>query len=97
VSYIYFTRIIVYLVEATVPFHQIWLGAFATEMATLFFYVATGFKFQPQLDNPYLAVAAVDDEASPADAMDTEFGDVDSDDEKHVELGVVRKNPMVEL
>jgi len=97
VSYIYFTRIIVYLVEATVPFHQIWLGAFATEFATLSFYVATGFKFQPQVDNPYLAVAAADDETSPADQMDREFGEVDSDEEKHVELSVVRKNTAIGL
>ena len=99
VSYVYFTRIMVYLVEATVPFHQIWLGAFATELATLAFYLATGFKFQPQPDNPYLAVAALDNEDghSPADEMDREFGGMDSDEEKHVEMGVVRKNPIIEM
>ena len=56
VCYVYFTRIIVYLIAATIPFYMLWLGAFSTELATLLFYVITGYKFRPAVDNPYLAV-----------------------------------------
>jgi len=53
VAYIYFTRIIVYLVDATLPFRMVWLGDFFTELATLAFFIATGYKFRPAADNPY--------------------------------------------
>ena len=43
VSYIYFTRIIVYLLDATLPFRWTWFGVFASELATLIFYFATGY------------------------------------------------------
>jgi len=47
VSYIYFTRIIVYLLDATLPFRWVWLGDLFTEAATLAFFCITGYKFQP--------------------------------------------------
>lgn len=46
VCYIYFTRIIVYLLENTLPFHFIWLAAAASEAATIIFYVAAGWSFR---------------------------------------------------
>ncbi len=46
VVYIYFTRIIVYLLESTLPFQLIWLAAAASEAATLAFYVAAGVSFR---------------------------------------------------
>jgi G protein-coupled receptor 107 len=52
VSYIYFTRIIVYLLAATVPYDYMWLRFFFTELATLLFYVVTGYKFRPDDENP---------------------------------------------
>ena len=56
VTYIYFTRIIVFLLAATMPYDWMWLRFLFTELATLAFYVVTGFKFKPADDNPYLAV-----------------------------------------
>jgi hypothetical protein len=56
VSYIYFTRIIVYLVDATLPFRMVWLGDFFTELATLLFYCVTAYKFRPAPDNPYFSL-----------------------------------------
>ena len=56
VCYIYFTRIIVYLVAATIPFNLQWIGTFFAELAALIFYVVTGYFFRPAVDNPYLAV-----------------------------------------
>jgi len=64
VSYIYFTRIIVYLVDATLPFRVVWLGTFFAELATLLFFVVTGYKFSPRSDNPYFALAEEDAEMS---------------------------------
>jgi len=60
VTYIYFTRIIVYLMDATLPFKYVWLGEFFTELATLLFWCLTGYKFRPVADNPYFDVS--DDE-----------------------------------
>jgi hypothetical protein len=57
VAYIYFTRIVVFLLAATIPFYLLWLGAMFTELATLLFFVVTGFKFRPAIDNPYLPVS----------------------------------------
>jgi G protein-coupled receptor 107 len=60
VSYIYFTRVIVYLLDATLPFRHVWLGQFFTELATLAFYLTVGYKFRPVSDNPYFKIS--DDE-----------------------------------
>jgi G protein-coupled receptor 107 len=42
VGYVYFTRIIIYLLDATLPFRLSWIGPLITEMATLLFYLVTG-------------------------------------------------------
>ena len=68
VSYIYFTRIIIYLLDATLPFRLVWLGALFTEIATLLFFGVTGFKFRPAADNPYFELA--DDERAKAVGFD---------------------------
>lgn len=62
VCYIYFTRIIVYLLAATIPFYLLWLSPLFTELATLVFFVITGYKFRPAADNPYLTVATDEDD-----------------------------------
>jgi len=54
VSYIYFTRIVVYLLRSTTPFMYVWLADTASEIATLAFYCITGYMFRPNSDNPYL-------------------------------------------
>jgi len=56
VTYIYFTRIIVYLVDATLPFKLVWLGDFFTEIATVIFFCVTGYKFKPSPVNPYFTL-----------------------------------------
>ena len=50
--YIYFTRIIVFLLAATLPFRYLWLRYVFAEGATLIFYVCTGWMFRPREDNP---------------------------------------------
>ena len=69
--YIYFTRVIVYLLVASVrihmnspihplpcqvPFYMQWLGPCASELGTLLFFVITGYKFQPSQDSFYSKV-----------------------------------------
>lgn len=51
VVYIYFTRIIVYLVKITVPFNYNWLDQLFQHVATLIFFIFTGLKFQPASTN----------------------------------------------
>ena len=62
VSYIYFTRIVVFLLGATLPFGYSWVGTFIYECAALTFFFFTGYRFQPVENNPYLQVADSDDE-----------------------------------
>ena len=42
VCYVYFTRIIVYLLRITVPFQYEWLDPMFKELSTLVFFVMTG-------------------------------------------------------
>lgn len=60
ITYIYFTRIIVFLVAATMPFKLLWLRFIFSEMGTLAFFVWTGVKFRPMTENPYLKVDTED-------------------------------------
>jgi len=64
VSYVYFTRIIVFLLGATLPFEITWLSYVFSELASLAFYGMTGFLFRPQPVNPYLALGKDDDDAT---------------------------------
>lgn len=61
ISYIYFTRIIVYLLDATLPFRYVWLGETMNEIAAFVFFCAVGYKFRPASDNPYFKMATDED------------------------------------
>lgn len=56
VCYIYFTRIIVYLLKITVAFQYAWLDEMFREMATYVFFVLTGYKFRPASAHPYFTI-----------------------------------------
>ncbi len=60
VCYIYFTRIIAYLLKIVVPFQYEWLDEMFREMATFVFFVMTGYKFRPASNNPYFSVPTDD-------------------------------------
>lgn len=62
VCYIYFTRIIVFLLKITVPFRYEWLDELFREGATLIFFVLTGYKFRPTQSNPYFRLAQDEEE-----------------------------------
>lgn len=74
-AYIYFTRIIVYLLAATMPYNLMWMRYLFTELATLSFYVITGYKFRPAEDNPYLPLSKEDSEDGPVDEFGLELGE----------------------
>uniref|UniRef100_A0A1W7RAF0 Protein GPR107 n=1 Tax=Hadrurus spadix TaxID=141984 RepID=A0A1W7RAF0_9SCOR len=61
VCYIYFTRIIVYLLKITVPFQYEWLDELFREVATLIFFVLTGYNFRPTSNNPYFRLSQEDE------------------------------------
>lgn len=60
VSYIYFTRIIVYLLDATLEYDLLYLGDVFTELATLTFFLVVGYKFRPVSGNPYFKMEEED-------------------------------------
>ena len=80
VAYIYFTRIVVFLLSATIPFYLLWLGPLFTELATLIFFAVTGFKFRPAPDNPYIPVRMTDTDP------EEEFGLKEGGDEDGIEV-----------
>ncbi|ALC49167.1 CG12121 [Drosophila busckii] len=73
VCYIYFTRIIVDLLQMTVVFQYAWLDEMFREMATYVFFVLTGYKFRPVSSHPYFTVPD-DDEDDDMDEVLTESG-----------------------
>ena len=77
VSYIYFTRIIVFLLGATLPYRHTWLQFFFAEVATLAFFSFTGYNFRPSSTNPYIPLRMED---GVDDDEDDEFG-LEEDDE----------------
>ncbi|XP_004677941.1 PREDICTED: protein GPR107 [Condylura cristata] len=62
VCYIYCTRIIAFLLKLAVPFQWKWLCQLLDEMATLVFFVLTGYTFRPASDNPYLQLSQEEDD-----------------------------------
>jgi len=62
VAFIYFTRIVVYLLMSTVEYEFRWTATFFSELAALMYYVATGYMFRPEEDNMYFALKQEEDE-----------------------------------
>eukprot|EP00938_MAST-03A_sp_MAST-3A-sp1_P003236 g3236.t1 len=91
VAYIYFTRIVVLLLRNSLPFKFEWLSVASSEMATLAFYLLTGYYFRPVTNNPYLRVRTsdYDDEEENGIEMAEEFGLGDKGPKKIVREAVV--------
>jgi G protein-coupled receptor 107 len=53
VVYIYFTRIVVHILEVSIVDQYSWIAAAAQELATLVFYTLTAIHFQPHPENQY--------------------------------------------
>ena len=89
VAYVYFTRIVVFLLAATLPFQWLWLRYVFSEGATLLFYVVTGYKFRPAEDNPYLPLKKGDGDLE-------EFG-IDDDEDEDAELQLKKEFELAQL
>lgn len=78
VTYIYVTRIALFLLTASLPYHATWVAVFLGEVASCAFFTVTGYRFRPIVQNPYLEVS------THIDVLD-EFS-LDADDDDDVEL-----------
>jgi hypothetical protein len=66
-AYLYFTRIIVYLLASTLPFHHQWLARFFEEIASVAYYLVTAYRFRPTAENSqYLRVSSSEDDGDSA-------------------------------
>ncbi|KAM3206922.1 hypothetical protein ACQJBY_062227 [Aegilops geniculata] len=74
ICYIYFTRVVVYALVTITSYRYLWTSVVAGEIATLAFYVFTGYRFRPEVHNPYFAIDDDEEEAA-AEALklDDEF------------------------
>lgn len=71
ICYIYFTRVVVYALETITSYRYLWTSVVAGELATLAFYVFTGYKFRPEAHNPYFMIDDDEEEAA-AEALKLE-------------------------
>jgi G protein-coupled receptor 107 len=60
--YVYVTRLLLWLLSQGVSYRYTWLPPFLEEVVCLAYYVWTGYKFKPSLENAYLRVSQDDDE-----------------------------------
>eukprot|EP00752_Nemacystus_decipiens_P004362 g3986.t1 len=81
-AYIYFTRIVLVLFSAMLPFELVWLEQLCSELATLIFFVITGWCFRPHPDAPYLPIGRDENE---------EGLDSDQPNAEHMELQTLRR------
>ncbi|XP_048422598.1 protein CANDIDATE G-PROTEIN COUPLED RECEPTOR 7-like [Pyrus x bretschneideri] len=74
ICYIYFTRVVVYALETITSYRYLWTSVVAAELATLAFYVFTGYKFKPEAHNPYFVIDDEEEEAAAEQLkLDDEF------------------------
>ncbi|KAK8587293.1 hypothetical protein V6N13_086287 [Hibiscus sabdariffa] len=59
ICYIYFTRLLVYVLGTTTSYKNAWTSVVVGELATVAFCVFSGYKFRPAARNPY---SVIDDE-----------------------------------
>jgi hypothetical protein len=72
ICYVYFTRIIGFLLKQVLPFRYEWFDELCTEIVTFTFFAMTAYKFQPASNNPYLQLSQ--DEVNGGDGGRSEEG-----------------------
>lgn len=60
-AYIYFTRIVVFILFATLPFQYVWLSRLAEEGAALLFYGLTALQFRPHSGTGYFELLSTEE------------------------------------
>jgi hypothetical protein len=89
IVYVYCTRIVVFLISASMNYQHLWLGDFSTELVTFIFYISTGYQFRPMSNNPYLSLRGDDgDVANKIDLETNEFLNPGSLPENKHEFGL---------
>ncbi|KAL0446543.1 UNVERIFIED_CONTAM: protein CANDIDATE G-PROTEIN COUPLED RECEPTOR 7 [Sesamum latifolium] len=73
ICYIYFTRVVVYALETITSYKYLWTSIVAGELATLAFYLFTGYKFKPEAHNPYFVIDEDEDAATEQLKLEDEF------------------------
>ena len=51
-AYIYFTTLVIYAMDSTLPLRWVWLGAFCAELYTLTFWCITWYDLHPTPYHP---------------------------------------------
>eukprot|EP00252_Welwitschia_mirabilis_P014952 TRINITY_DN33035_c0_g1_i1.p1 TRINITY_DN33035_c0_g1~~TRINITY_DN33035_c0_g1_i1.p1 ORF type:complete len:447 (-),score=48.45 TRINITY_DN33035_c0_g1_i1:115-1455(-) len=64
VSYLYFTRIVVFAFTTITDYRYEWVSSCAAEAVSLAFYIFTFYKFRPVERNPYFALDEEEEEAA---------------------------------
>lgn len=72
VAYVYFTRVLLILLDATLPFKLLWLSFLGLEAASLAFVANVGYRFRPIVTNPYMNVVDENDFGGELGAWNTE-------------------------
>lgn len=73
VSYIYFTRIVVFALGTITPYQYLWITELARELVTVAFYTLTGYKFRPLPHNPYFVLDEEEEEEAAEALKDDDF------------------------
>jgi hypothetical protein len=60
--YIYVTRIVTFVLLSMLVFKYSWLAELFSELATLVYFIVTGYYFQPMPTNPYLLLSTDNDQ-----------------------------------
>ncbi|GMY19984.1 protein CANDIDATE G-PROTEIN COUPLED RECEPTOR 7-like [Fagus crenata] len=71
ICYSYFTPVVVYALLTITSYRYLWTNVVAGELATLAFYVFSGYKFKPEAHNLYFAIDDEEEEAA-AEALKLE-------------------------
>ncbi|KAL4159202.1 hypothetical protein PRNP1_004968 [Phytophthora ramorum] len=76
ICYIYVTRLVLQLLQASLPYDATWVAVAVSELAALSFFTVTGYRFRPLPVNPYLEVPMHEDDLEEF-ALDDDEDDLD--------------------
>ncbi|POM66736.1 Transmembrane protein [Phytophthora palmivora] len=76
ICYIYVTRLVLQLLQASLPYDATWIAVAVSELAALGFFTVTGYRFRPLPLNPYLEVPMHEDDLEEF-ALDDDEDDLD--------------------
>lgn len=91
--YIYVTRIVTFVLLSMLVFKYSWLAELFSELATLVYFIVTGYYFQPMPTNPYLLLSTDNDQDEDilfsVDAHDFDRSHLDRDIDKRSDRGAL--------